>query len=185
MDVRLWVLASLLAGLMIGGGGCGAGRAVSRMRGEQATEEPYGIEQTYEATRQALESLKLAIIEDETGADAMSARVTARDSSDTKVYVRLKAITANATRVLVQVGAFGDESKTRRIQDAIRECLQTAAVAPEAQDPTSATGYVLPLPIPMPAQPTQVTTPAESEQPASPPAESSDSGTNESVSPTP
>jgi hypothetical protein len=174
MDVRLGILVSLLAGLMVSGG-CGAGGAVSRMRGELATEEPYGIEQTYEATRQALESLKLKIIEDETGADALSAHVTARDSSDTKVYVRLKSITANATRVLVQVGAFGDESKTRRIQDTIRERLQAAA----------ATGYVVPLPIPMPVQPTPAATPAESEQPASPPAESSDSTINQSVSPTP
>jgi hypothetical protein len=186
MDVRLWVLASLLAGLTIGGSGCGTGRAVSRMRGELATEEPYGIEQTYEATRQALDSLKLAIIEDETGADAMSARVTARDSSDTKIYVRLKAITANATRVLVQVGAFGDESKTRRIQDAIRECLRNAATNPQSQQPASATGYVLPLPIPMPVQPTQAASEsAEPEQPASPPAESPDPAEDQSTSPTP
>lgn len=185
MDVRLAILASLLVGLMVSSGGCGAGGAVSRMRGELATEEPYGIEQTYEATRQALESLKLKVIEDETGADALSAHVTARDSSDTKVYVRLKSITANATRVLVQVGAFGDESKTRRIQDTIRERLQAAAATGQTQEPASATGYVVPLPIPMPVQPTPATTPAESEQPASPPAESSDSTTNPSVSPTP
>jgi hypothetical protein len=180
MDVRLGILVSLLAGLMVSGG-CGAGGAVSRMRGELATEEPYGIEQTYEATRQALESLKLKIIEDETGADALSAHVTARDSSDTKVYVRLKSITANATRVLVQVGAFGDESKTRRILDTIWECLQAAAATPQTQEPASATGYVVPLPIPMPVQPT----PAESDESVSPPAESSESTTNPSVSPTP
>lgn len=184
MDVRLAVLASLLAGLMVGGG-CGAGGAVSRMRGEQATEEPYGIEPTYEATRQALESLKLKIVEEETGADALSAHVTARDSSDTKVYVRLKSITASATRVLVQVGAFGDESKTRRIQDTIRECLQAAPAVPQAQEPVSATGYVLPLPIPMPVGPTPATTPAESEEPALPPDDSSDLTTDQPVSPTP
>ncbi len=183
MDVRLAILASLLAGLMVGG--CGAGGAVSRMRGELSTEEPYGIEPTYEATRQALESLKLKIVEEETGADALSAHVTARDSSDTKVYVRLKSITASATRVLVQVGAFGDESKTRRIQDTIRECLQAAAAVPQTQESVSAPGYVLPLPIPMPVQPTQATTPAVPEQPESPPAESSDSTADQPVSPTP
>jgi hypothetical protein len=185
MDVRLAILASLLAGLMVSSGGCGAGGAVSRMRGELATEEPYGIDQTYEAARQALESLKLKIIEEETGADALSAHVTARDSSDTKVYVRLKSITASATRVLVQVGAFGDESKTRRIQDTIRECLQGAVATPYTEEPASETGYVVPLPIPMPVGPTPATRPAESEEPASPPDESSDLTTDQPVSPTP
>lgn len=185
MDVRLGILASLLVGLAMSCGGCGAGGAVSRMRGESATEEPYGIELTYQAARQALESLKLKILEDETGADALSAHVTARDSADAKVYVRLKAITASTTRVLVQVGAFGDETKTRRIQETIRERLQAGATAPEAQKPTPATGYVLPLAIPIPVQPTQSPGTAEAEQPASPPAQSSDSTTSQPTTPTP
>jgi len=155
------------------------------MRGESATEEPYGIEPTYQAARQALESLKLKIVEDETGADALSARVTARDSADRKVYIRLKAITANTTQVLVQVGAFGDEAKTRRIQETIQEFLQVGVAAPEAQKPAPATGYVLPLAIPIPVQPTPSSGTTESERPASPPAESSDLGTGQSAAPTP
>ncbi|HSW00891.1 MAG TPA: DUF3568 family protein [Sedimentisphaerales bacterium] len=185
MDVRVGILGSLLVGLLISCGGCGAGGAVSRMRGEAATEEAYGIEPTYEAARQALESLKLKIIEDETGADALSAHVTARDSGGTKVYVRLRAITANTTRVLVQVGAFGDEGKTRRIQETIRERLQAGSKAPEAQKPAPAMGYVFPLAIPIPVQPTQPSGTTESQQPASPPADSSDSGTDPSAAPTP
>jgi len=177
MDVRLGILASLLVGLVISCGGCGSGGAMSRMRGEYAAEEPYGIEPTYEAARKALESLKLKILEEETGADALSAHVTARDSANAKVYVRLKAITANNTRVLIQVGAFGDESKTRRIQETIREFLQAGAATPEAQKPAPATGYVLPLAIPIPVQPTQPSGTPESQQPATPPAQSPDAPT--------
>ncbi|MGE5296802.1 MAG: DUF3568 family protein [Solirubrobacterales bacterium] len=190
MDVRFGVLAALLAGLILSGG-CGAGRAVSRMRGEVATEEPYGIEQTYDGARRAMDVLKLTIIEDETGADALSAHVTARDSSDTKIYVRLKSITADTTRVLVQVGAFGDESKTRRIQDTIRECLKTATTTSGSQQPASTTQLVLPLPIPVPVGTTQnaSTSPeasqttsesAKPEQPASTPAASSSEPTADS-----
>ncbi len=182
MDVRFGILTSLLVGLTIGSGGCGTGGAVSRMRGQLATEEPYGIEQTYDAARRAMDVLGLKIIEEETGADALSAHVTARDSSDAKMFIRIKSITANTTRVLVQVGAFGDESKTRRIQDTIRECLQ----APEPQEPASGGEYMLPLPIPVPVEMTQAAPEsAESEQPALSPEELPDPAADGSTPPTP
>jgi len=145
MQFRLVCLVLLFTGLATSAGGClavvvGAGAAgtVAYMRGDLEAEEPYGIGQTYAAARDAAEELGLKIIEGETGADAMSARVVARDSSDKKVEIQLKAITSKATKLSVRVGTFGDDSKTQRIYDTIREHLKkpAAEVAAEATSPT-------------------------------------------------
>ncbi len=158
MHLRLLFLALLLATLAFSSGGClavavGAGAAgtVAYMRGDLEAEEPYGIEQTYTASRQAMEELGLKVIEGDSGADSLSARVAARDSSDKKVVVRLKAITSNATKVTVRVGTFGDEAKTRRIYSTIREHLKAAVAEP-----------VPPLePVSTPAVSSESTPPAE------------------------
>jgi hypothetical protein len=144
MYLRLLCLLLLLMGLATSTGGClavavGAGAAgtVAYMRGDTEAEEPYGIKQTYAATREAVDELGLKIIEGETGADALSARVIARDSSDKKVEVRLKAITPNATKLSIRVGTFGDDSKTHRIYNAIREQLKAVAETPPESPPAS------------------------------------------------
>jgi hypothetical protein len=133
--------------------GAGAAGTVAYMRGDMEAEEPYGIEQTYAATKEAVEELGLKIIQGETGQDALAARVTARDSSDKKVEVRLKAITSNATKLSIRVGTFGDNTKTHRIYSTIREHLKAIAKTP-AESPQTPSA------------------PAESPQPASDPPQS-------------
>lgn len=162
MRLRLLSLVLLLAGLAFSSGGClavavGAGAAgtVAYMRGDLEAEEPYSLEQTYAASREAVDELGLKVIEGDSGADALSARVTARDSSDKKVVVRLKAITSDATKVKVRVGTFGDEAKTRRIYNAIRERLKANAAAP-TQPAESASADAEPVqPAPQAAEPEQ------------------------------
>jgi hypothetical protein len=149
MHVRPICLLLLLAALAVHSSGClavaaGAGAAgtVAYMRGNLEIEEPYTIQQTYTAAREAVQELGLRIIEAETGQDALSARVTARDSADKRIEIRLKAITSNATTLSVRVGTFGDKTKTHRIYNTIREHLrETAAVAaapaPDPPPPTA------------------------------------------------
>lgn len=105
MRLRLLSLVVLLTGLSFSSGGClavavGAGAAgtVAYMRGDLEAEEPYSIEHAYTASHEAVDELGLKIIEGNSGADALSARVIARDSSDKKVVVRLKAITVALSR---------------------------------------------------------------------------------------
>lgn len=195
MRLRLLSLVVLLAGLAFSSSGClavavGAGAAgtVAYMRGDLEAEEPYGIEQTYAASREAVDELGLHIIEGESGEDALTARVTARDSSDKKVVVRLKAITSNATKVKVRVGTFGDEAKTRRIYSTIREHLQATAAAP-VQPPEAALASGEPVqspPTPADASEAASTSP-EPPQPVSQSAEPepSASAPDSSASPSP
>jgi len=144
MHLRFLALLLLLVGLATCTSGClavavGAGAAgtVAYMKGDLEAEEPYDIEKTYAAARTAVEELKLKIIEGETGADALSARVVARDSSDKKVEVRLKAITSNTTKLSVRVGTFGNDGKERRIYNTIRDHLKASAKKPEEAPPAS------------------------------------------------
>lgn len=173
MRLRLVYLLLLLAGLAMSSGGClavavGAGAAgtVAYMRGDLEAQEPYNIDQTYAATREAVEELGLHVIESETGRDAMTARVTARDSSDKKVQVRLNAVTSNATKLSIRVGTFGDDSKTQRIYATIQEHLKAAAKTPAADPkPTSAPADE-PKPASVPAEdPKTTSVPAESVPP--------------------
>lgn len=155
MRVRLVCLLLLLAGLAVNTGGClavavGAGAAgtVAYMQGDMETEEPCTIDQTYTATREAADELGLKIIEGETGKDALSAHVVARDAADKKVEVRLKAITPNTTKIAIRVGTFGDSTKTHRIYNTIREHLKEVTPA-TAVEPAQAT--------PSPTEPAQAT----------------------------
>jgi hypothetical protein len=192
MNLRLVCLLLLLAGLGVSTSGClavavGAGAAgtVAYMRGDLEAEEPYSIDQTYVATRTAVKGLGLTIIEGETGQDALGGHLTARDSSDKKVQVRLKAITSNATKLSVRVGTFGDKSKTQRIYNAIHDQLKATAPAPvEPPQPVAPTAEPS-QPAATPAESSQLgSAPAESSSPATPPAEPSQPAQDPPQSPT-
>jgi hypothetical protein len=176
MHLRLVCLSLLLAGLALSSSGClavavGAGAAgtVAYMRGDLEAQEPYGIKPTYAATRGAIKELGLTIIEGETGQDALGARVTARDSSDKKVQVRLKAITSNATKLSIRVGTFGDNSRTQRIYSMIQEHLKAVAKTPgEAPQPAATPSESPQQPASTPVEPPPSTsTSTESPQQAS------------------
>jgi len=140
MRMHLVCLLLLLASLMMGTSGClavavGAGAAgtVAYMAGDMDTEEPYSIEETYVASRQAADKLGLNVIEGESGKDALSARVVARDVADKRISIRLKAINSDSTKLSIRVGTFGDDTKTHLIYNTIRENLKAMNVKPAEQ----------------------------------------------------
>lgn len=150
MRMHLVFLLLLLISLMMGTSGClaiavGAGAAgtVAYMTGDMDTEEPYSIEETYVASRQAADKLDLNVIEGESGKDALSARVVARDVADKRISIRLKAINSSSTKLSIRVGTFGDDTKTHLIYNTIRENLKAMNVIkpaeqPQAQEPQAA-----------------------------------------------
>ncbi len=143
MRMHLVCLLLLLASLMTGTSGClaiavGAGAAgtVAYIAGDMDTEEPYSIEETYVASRQAADKLGLNVIEGESGKDALSARVVARDVADKRISIRLKAINSCSTKLSIRVGTFGDDTKTHLIYNTIRENLKAMNVKPAEQPQT-------------------------------------------------
>ncbi len=140
MRMHLVFLLLLLISLMMGTSGClaiavGAGAAgtVAYIAGDMDTEEPYSIEETYVASRQAADKLGLNVIEGESGKDALSARVVARDVADKRISIRLKAINSSSTKLSIRVGTFGDDTKTHLIYNTIRENLKAMNVKPAEQ----------------------------------------------------
>jgi len=143
MRTRLVCLLLLMAFVAVNAGGClvvaaGAGAAgtVAYLAGDLETQEPYSIEETYAAARKAADELGLKVIEGETGEDALSARVVARDAADKRIAIHLKAVTSRTTKLSIRVGTFGDDRKTNLIYNRIRENLKAAAEKP-AEPPSS------------------------------------------------
>jgi hypothetical protein len=168
MRTHYLCLGLVLAGLASGSGGClavvaGAGAAgtVAYMRGDLEADEPHNLDAVYDATRAAMDTLQLSVLEGKTDKDALSATVAARDAEDKRVTVRLRAQTEQTTSISIRIGTFGNQTKANLIYNRIRENLRAAAGAAPPSPPHPATSP------PAPAAPAQATPMA----PGSPPPE--------------
>jgi len=184
MRLRLICLSMLLTSLMVSSTGClavavGAGAAgtVAYLAGDLESEEPYDIDTTYAATEKAMADLKLHVIEGESGHDALSATVVARDSADKRITVKLKSLTYRTTEISVRIGTFGSETKSRLIYNKIMENLRATAPPPaqaranapaSPPPPPSANPPASPEPAPMPPAPPSPPQPSQ-DAPNSPP----------------
>lgn len=125
-----WIIAAVvLVALMIGLQGCvvaavGAGAAgtVAYIRGDLEAVESAPIETVYKAVIDAMEELELAVITKTR--DALSAEIVARDASDKKIKIKLKATTDKATSLSIRVGTFGSQTKSQLIYRKIKEKLE-------------------------------------------------------------
>lgn len=119
----LYVAAAvMLSGCMLLAVGAGAAGTVAYVRGDLEAVEAKKLDTVYDATKKALEQLELSISKDTK--DAMSAEITARDSQDKKITVKLTAATEDSTKLSIRFGVFGDETKSRMIHDQIKKNLE-------------------------------------------------------------
>lgn len=123
------LLAVLLVGSAVSVGGCvavavGAGAAgtVAYLKGDLEAVESRKLDEVHAATLKAVEELGLKVTQD--AKDALSATVVARDAQDKKVTITLRAATEQTTKLLIRVGVFGSEAKSRLIYQKIRDNLQ-------------------------------------------------------------
>ena len=112
----------ILQGCMLLAVGAGAAGTVAYVRGDLEAVEAKKLDTVYDATKKALEQLELSISKDTK--DAMSAEITARDSQDKKITVKLTAATEDSTKLSIRFGVFGDETKSRMIHDRIKKNLE-------------------------------------------------------------
>jgi hypothetical protein len=139
MRAQLVCLSVVLAALTMSSSGClvlaagaGAAGAVAYAKGDLEAQEHQSIDAVYAATTKAMEDLKLYQLRDESGRDALSATVVARDAADKRITVALKSVSQDFTTLSIRVGTFGDQTKQQRIYDKIRENLK-AACPPSVQ----------------------------------------------------
>lgn len=128
--VSRWIaLVLLLAAMIVSACGCaaavvgvGAVGTVAYMKGDLESVEAEHIDEVYAATKKALDQFGYAVTKDKK--DAISAEVTARDSQDKKVVIRLNTTEDRATKLSIRFGTFGNEARSRLLYDKIRENLR-------------------------------------------------------------
>jgi pyruvate/2-oxoglutarate/acetoin dehydrogenase E1 component len=101
--------------------GAGAAGTVAYIKGDLETTEPADIDTIYAAAKKTLDDLEVTLVED--SKDALTAEIVARDAENRKITIKLNSVTEQATKLSIRVGAFGDETASRRIYNGIRDNL--------------------------------------------------------------
>lgn len=109
--------AALLLGV---GGGAGAG-TVAYIRGELKSTEESSIDEVWLAALKAMEDLEFTVTSKLK--DAVSGKLVAHDSKDTKIEINLEKVSDKLTEVKIRVGVFGDESLSRLILERLKKHL--------------------------------------------------------------
>jgi len=109
--------------LAVGAAG-GAGGAVYVL-GKLTEEVNHEVPVVHEAAVHAMKDLGLKLSEDR--ADQLSAHLESEFSDGTNVWIDMKAIADNRTKLVIRVGVTGDEARARKIDDAIKRRLPRAA----------------------------------------------------------
>jgi hypothetical protein len=118
--VLLVLTAAVVQGCVVAAVGAGAG-TVAYLRGDLEVVESKDINAVYAATKKALDELGYKVTKD--AKDALEAEIVARDAGDDKITIVLKKTAADATKVSIRVGTFGDETKSQLIYGKIRDNL--------------------------------------------------------------
>lgn len=124
------VIGCLCAGVLSGcvpvlvGGA--AGYNVAYVAGELQATEDMPIQETFQATQDAVQDLGLVITDRDK--DELSAVVIARGAEDKKVKVQLERVTDNSTMLKIRVGIIGDQNFSNAVLDRIESRLGTGVV---------------------------------------------------------
>ena len=120
------VLALMSSGcfaLAVGAAGGAAGAVY--VLGKLTEEVNHEVPVVHEAAVHAMKDLGLKLSEDR--ADQLSAHLESEFSDGANVWIDMKAIADNRTKLVIRVGVTGDEVRARKIDDAIKRRLPHAA----------------------------------------------------------
>lgn len=101
--------------------GAGAGAAVAYVRGDLDTTLDADFDSAVNAAEKTLAGLKYAKISDKR--DALQATLISRNAGDTRIELYLEKLTADATKLKIRVGTFGEESLQQEILSRIKSNL--------------------------------------------------------------
>lgn len=126
-----WLTLTLASALVLFQSGCalfvvgaaaGAGAGTyAYVSGEMKGSEAVPLDKAYSAAQAAMQDLEFPIITK--SKDALQAQLTARNSVDKKMRIKLKKVSDNITEIRIRVGTFGDESLSQLILDKIKKHL--------------------------------------------------------------
>ena len=128
MPKRKIIMMLLLLGMTLTVAGCvvalvagGAVGTVAYVKGDFEAIENENVEQLYNASLKALESLDIPVITKVQ--DALTANIEGRNAEDKKVTVKIEAQENELSKISIRSGTFGDQAQSRMIYDKIKEYL--------------------------------------------------------------
>ena len=123
----IWVvLAAFSSGcipLVVGAAGGAAG--VAYVMGKSTEELSYDVPVVHRAALTAMKELGLTLSEDR--ADTLSAHMESEFADGASIWISLESVEESRTRVTIRVGLTGDEVRSRKILDAIKQSLPPAS----------------------------------------------------------
>ena len=123
----IWImLAAFSSGcipLVVGAAGGAAG--VVYVRGKSTEEFSYDVPVVYRAALTAMKELGLTLSEDR--ADTLSAHMESEFADRTPIWISLESVGESRTRATIRVGRMGDEVRSRKILDTIKQYLPPAS----------------------------------------------------------
>jgi len=112
------------SGCLVAAAAGAAGGTVAYMKGDVEAVVDGGVEQTFNATKAAMDELKLPLLA--TWANAMEAHVEARVGTDNKATVNINGQSEKLSKVSIRVGTFGDQGLSQAILEKIKANLSKA-----------------------------------------------------------
>jgi hypothetical protein len=128
---QYWLILVLTGSLVMGGSGCavvlfgaGAGAGVAGatyVMGKLEDEIDAPLSKVRRASVAALKSLDLPVDKDR--ADKMAAELESETADEKKIWISITALTPSRSKIVIRVGIMGDETRSRRILEAIHAHL--------------------------------------------------------------
>ncbi|WP_035244351.1 DUF3568 family protein [Desulfonatronovibrio hydrogenovorans] len=115
------VLCLGLAGCWFAVGGAAGGGTAIYFKGRLQENISRNMHQVHEASLAALQTMEMAVLEQDKKVDSTSIRAQYPDG--TNVWINTKYLSTNTTQVRIRVGVLGDEPRSRRIWEEIRRHL--------------------------------------------------------------
>lgn len=123
----IWVvLAAFSSGcipLIVGAAGGAVG--VAYVMGKSTEELSYDVPVVHRAALTAMKELGLTLSEDR--ADTLAAHMESEFADGASIWISLESVEESRTRVTIRVGLTGDEVRSRKILDAIKQSLPPAS----------------------------------------------------------
>jgi len=119
--LALAIQVSGCGGVALVAGGAATAGAVVWVKGklEQELSEP--LPRVYSATLAALKQFELPI--QQAKKDQLVAKVESQLADGKRVWIDIRSLAESSTKITIRIGVFGDQSKSRRLLEAIRRKL--------------------------------------------------------------
>ena len=105
--------------LLVVGAAAGAGVGTyAYVDGELKQTDTVSYDTAYNATLAAMKDYGYAVVDNQK--DAVTAKITARSTSDKRIYVTLIKQSPTSTEIRIRVGTFGDKDQSEQILTKIK-----------------------------------------------------------------